>query len=330
MKLPSATGFAMMIGVAFSACQAHTTASNAPPVASGTPIAASNAPLAGSAAPTVASNAPPAASSDPAADAKSKEDAAAAAAELKEHHQHHHLAGLTQFIAMSLDTLGGDDAKRVQIEKLQGELYSCMAPIGAHQQKLLTILADGVAAGAIDKAKVNATIAQASSAPNVDQCSIGPLNQLHKLLTPSERASVVEKVQAHAEVWHQVNHDVEGHAEEQRGQLERLARDLSLTSEQVEKMSAALHTALAGLAGKFDPKHAEERRETFAKAFASESFDAKTVMVTPKHTLAPHGSVRMALFYETITPLLTPAQRATLAGHLREHASHQPTAISAK
>jgi hypothetical protein len=37
----------------------------------------------------------------------------------------------------------------------------------------------------------------------------------------------------------------------------------------------------------------------------------------------------MAIFYETVTPLLTPEQRATLAGHLREHAGHQP-AISTK
>ena len=330
MKLPSATGFALIIGVAFSACQAHTTAGNAPPVASGTPIAASNAPAVASAAPTVASNTPPAASSAPVADAKSKEEAAAAAAELKEHHQHHHLGGLTQFIAMSLDTLGGDEAKRVQVEKLQGELYSCMAPVGAHQQKLLTLLADGVAAGAIDKAKINAAVTQAGSVPGVEQCSVNALNQLHKLLTPAERASLVDKVHAHAEVWQEVNHDIEGHADGQHGQLERLAKDLSLTPEQVEKISAALHTALGAHAGKFDPKHSEAHRQAFAEAFASETFDAKKVMVNPKSNMASHGSTRMAIFYETITPLLTPAQRATLAGHLREHASHQPTAISAK
>ena len=128
----------------------------------------------------------------------------------------------------------------------------------------------------------------------------------------------------------EVNHDIEGHGEGQHAQLERLTRDLSLTPEQVEKISAALHTALGALASKFDPKHSAAHREAFAQAFASESFDAKTVMVNPKSNLAAHGSARMALFYETITPLLTPAQRATLAGHLREHASHQPTAISAK
>jgi hypothetical protein len=32
----------------------------------------------------------------------------------------------------------------------------------------------------------------------------------------------------------------------------------------------------------------------------------------------------MALFYETVTPLLTPDQRTTLATHLREHAGQSP------
>jgi hypothetical protein len=31
----------------------------------------------------------------------------------------------------------------------------------------------------------------------------------------------------------------------------------------------------------------------------------------------------MSIFYETVTPLLTPEQRTTLAQHLREHAGQQ-------
>ena len=45
--------------------------------------------------------------------------------------------------------------------------------------------------------------------------------------------------------------------------------------------------------------------------------------------LASRGATRMAHFYETVTPLLTPEQRTKLAAELREHASYQP-APSAK
>ncbi len=170
MKLSSATGFALITGVVLSACQAHT-ASSAPPAASGTPIAASSA---------------------SAADVNSKGDPLATA-ELQEHHQHHHLGGVTQFIAMSLDTLGVDDAKRAQVEKIQSSLYACMAPAGEVQNKVLLTLADGVAAGAVDTAKVDATIAQLKSSSNVHECSIDALNQLHALLSPAERTALVEQ-----------------------------------------------------------------------------------------------------------------------------------------
>ena len=42
----------------------------------------------------------------------------AAAAGLREHYRHHG-GGILRFVAMSLDTLGGDDAKRAEVAKLQ-------------------------------------------------------------------------------------------------------------------------------------------------------------------------------------------------------------------
>lgn len=307
MKLSSATGYALIIGGVLGACQAHT-ASSAPPAASGTPIAASNA---------------------SAADTKSKGDPLATA-ELQEHHQHHHLGGVTQFIAMSLDTLGVDDAKRAQIEKIQSSLYACMVPAGEVQNKVLLTLADGVAAGAVDTAKVDATIAQLKSTSNVHECSIDALNQLHALLSPAERTALVNKVHAHWEVWQQANHDVDARAHELQGQVGQLTRELNLTPDQVEKISTALRTALAALASKFDPKQAEAHRQGFAQAFVSETFDAKSLTSIANTHISTHGTARMALFYETLAPLLTPTQRTTLAEHLREHASHQPSAVSTK
>jgi Spy/CpxP family protein refolding chaperone len=202
-----------------------------------------------------------------------------------------------------------------------------MAPGGEIAKKLLLTFADGVVAGKIDVAKVDATIAQLStSAATVHGCSIEALNKLHAILSPAERAALVDKVQAHWEVWRHVNHDAEGGGREQGGHLAELARELNLTEEQVEKISASLRTAFTGLAGKFDPKKVEAHVQAFATAFVGESFDAKSVTADANAHLATHGSNRMALFYETVTPLLTPEQRTKLAAHLREHASHQPKA----
>jgi hypothetical protein len=94
----------------------------------------------------------------------------------------------------------------------------------------------------------------------------------------------------------------------------------------VNKISAALHTAMAGLHGKFDPKKGEAHVHAFSTAFAGDSFDAKSVKSNANGHLASGGATRMALFYETVTPLLTPEQHTKLAEHLREHASYQSAA----
>ena len=177
----------------------------------------------------------------------------------------------------------------------------------------------------MDAAIANLTTA----ADSVHEASFETLNKLHGILSPSERAALVDKVQAHWEVWRQVNHEEEPGGRERGGWLAGLTEELSLTPDQVNKISAALHTAPAGLHGKFDPKKGEAHVHAFSTAFVGDSFDPKSVRSNANAHLASRGATRMALFYETVTPLLTPEQRTKLAEHLREHASYQ-SVISGK
>jgi Spy/CpxP family protein refolding chaperone len=249
-----------------------------------------------------------------------------AAAELREHHRHHHHGGITDFIAMSLDTLGADESKRPKIEKLQRELHVCLAPAGKAEKKVLRAIAAGVAAGSIDAAKVDAAIGGLeAAASDAKPCSVKTLNKLHALLSPTERQALVDKVQAHYAVWRQVNHEAEAGGKEQGGALAELAKELSLTPEQVDKLSGQLHDALPAV--KFDPAKAEEHLQAFSDAFVAETFDAKTITANANGALAAHGAKRMAAFYETVTPALTAEQRKTLAAHLREHSGHQPSGM---
>ena len=292
MRLACAMGFALMAGVG-SGC-AHATASEAP-------------------------------TADEAQQAYAQ-----AVAELREHHRHHHRGGITQLIAMSLDTLDVGDANSAEVDKLHGELHACMAPAGGVEKRLLMTLADGVAAGAIAMADVDAALAQRSTAAAaVHDCSVDILNKIHALLSPVERAALADKVEAHWEVWRQINHEETAGRREKGGRLADLAEEVGLTAEQIERMSAALQTARAGVPGKFDPAKGEEHVQAFVTAFAGEAFDARSITTNADASLSTQGGHRMALFYETVTPLLTPEQRSKLAEHLREHASQQPT-ISTK
>jgi Spy/CpxP family protein refolding chaperone len=247
-----------------------------------------------------------------------------AASALRQYHRHHHRGGVTSFVAMSLDTLGTDEAKTPQVDKLHSDLHAQMAPAREAEKSLLLTLTDGIAAGTIDKVKVDAAIATLTTAADTEHvASVETLNQLHAILSPAERAALVDKVQAHWEVWRQANHEEAAGRRERGGRLANLTEQLSLAPDQVNKISAALQTARTGRPVEFDPKKGEADVEAFSKAFASDSFDAKSLTLKANADLASYGATRMALFYETVTPLLTPEQRTKLAEHLREHASYQ-------
>jgi Spy/CpxP family protein refolding chaperone len=248
-----------------------------------------------------------------------------ASAELTGHHRHHHRGGVTQFVAMSLDTLGADDAKRSEVEKVQRDLQACMEQAGRREKELHLTLADGIAAGKIDKAKVEKTIAHLDAAATaVHECSSGGLNQLHAILSSPERWELVEKVQAHWDVWRQVDHEAAAGGRGPGGWIAELEDELTLTPGQVERISKAVPRALAASSARFDRKKVEASVQALAAAFVQDSFDARSIPASANAHLATRGAKRMAIFYETVTPILTPEQRATLAEHLREHAAHQP------
>jgi Spy/CpxP family protein refolding chaperone len=244
-----------------------------------------------------------------------------AISDLQEHHRHHQHGGITQFVELSLDTLGADETREEQVERLQDTLHDCMDTVEAEEEKVLRLIADGVAAGAIDAPKVKAGIEQLDAAASTIHPCVAPiLNELYKTLSPLERAELGEKVRAHWTVWRQANHDEDPAQKAAGSRLSDLAKEVTLTPEQVEQMSAALKTAFTGRS--FDAERVHKQVLAFVTAFTGKTFDATSVTTNSTAYLTSHGMTRMALFYQTIAPLLKPEQRATLAAHLREHATH--------
>ena len=247
------------------------------------------------------------------------------AAELREHHRHHHRGGVTQFMAMSLDTLGEDDAQRPQLEKLHGSLRTCLSPVREIETELVLIYADGLGQPAMPTAKIDTAIAQLNEASRaVSGCSIDAMNQLHALLTPVEREVVADKVQAHWEIWREVNLEADAGGKTQGSRLADLSEELNLSTDQVAQMSAALTVSYGRLA-QYEVKPAQSHVLAFAAAFVFDTFDASKVMATAGEPFAAQGARRMAIFYETVTPLLNHGQRIELAEILRDHAHHPVT-----
>ena len=245
---------------------------------------------------------------------------------LLEHHRYHHHGGVTLFIAMSLDTLGVSPEERAAVERIRTDLHARMEPARAAEQELLAALADGVAAGTVDTARVDAALAKVTAtAAAVHDASADALNELHALLSAPERAALVDKVEAHWAVWQSAN-AADAAASHAGDRLATLAADLELTSDQVDKIRAGLdeRTKIMPL----DSREIDAHLRAFGAAFQGEKFDARTL--TTANSANAHmvgwGAARMAHFVEDVNPVLTPEQRIRFATMLREHVAHNPSA----
>jgi Spy/CpxP family protein refolding chaperone len=247
---------------------------------------------------------------------------------LIEHHRYHHHGGVTLFIAMSLDTLGVSPEQRAAVEKIRTDLHARMEPARAAEQNLAATLADQLAAGNIDPAKVDAAVARVTAtAAAVHDASTDALNDLHAALTPSERAALVDKVESHWAVWQKANAEETRPATKDGGYIAILTTDLGLTPDQADKIRAGLGEGTKAVP-RFDPQEIATHLRAFGDAFRSEKFDAKllTTASGANAHMAGWGAAHMARFVETAAPVLTPEQRVKLAARLREHASHNPSA----
>jgi Spy/CpxP family protein refolding chaperone len=261
-----------------------------------------------------ASSPPPQTASGPTADEQEATEG------LVEHHRHHHHGGVTLLIAMSLDTLGVSPEQKAAVEKIRADLHARMQPAHAAEQSLVNTLADGVAQGTIDPAKVDSAVAQLTAAAGaLHDASTDALNQLHAVLTPPQRAALVDKLEAHWTVWQKANSEEEDH-------VAHLASELGLTADQVQTIRGNLAASAKG--PRLDPQEVTAHIQAFGQAFRAPTFDAKTL--TTGGTATAHmvgwGATQMARFVQAVSPVLTPDQRARFAQTLHEHGSHNPSA----
>jgi Spy/CpxP family protein refolding chaperone len=260
----------------------------------------------------------------PPATAASASDVDEIAAGLTEHHRHHHHGGVTLLVALSLDTLGISPEERPVVEKIRRDLHARMALARAAQQNLAAALADGVATAKLDATTVDVAIAEVSAAAaTVHDVSTDALNELHAVLTPPERAALVDKVEAHWSVWQKANAEETDPSNPEGSRLAMLTTDLGLTQNQVDKIRAGLSAGMKAVP-RLDPQEVATYIRAFGDAFRSEKFDAKALTGAngANAHLAGWGAAHLAHFVEAVSPVLTPEQRAEFARKLGEHTSH--------
>ena len=256
-----------------------------------------------------------------------EEEQGPAADDVRAFHRHHHI-GFIGFAIVSLPTLGLPAGEQAQVEKIRADLKTKFQPAHDAEAALLNVVADGVTAGTIDTAKVDAAVAKITEVSmQMDDATNDDLNQLHGVLSPPERQALALKVQAHYMVWERANADPEAQPDQEKeaGHIEHLGKVLGMSPDQIQKVDAAFTASIAALytSRKFDTKAAETHLNAFVDGFPADKFDAKTLTTADpaNSSVTSWGAMRMVRMYEAMTPVLTADQRTKLAALLREHAT---------
>jgi Spy/CpxP family protein refolding chaperone len=221
------------------------------------------------------------------------------------HHGRHGREGGLLRAALRVDSLTAD--QRTSIEKLLSDHRAAEGPVRAADAQFLTTLAQQVERASIDPQALAPSLAAEQSAASAEAASErGMLTQLHSILTSAQRGQLVDHITAKGEHPHEHSHDGDAGSKAHTW----MARSLDLTPGQ----QAQIRANLAAEASTGSP---HGNRAALLQAFRGDTFDA-TAFVTPHSPGA-----RMERFASAAVPVLTPAQRATLADHLRQRAAHE-------
>jgi Spy/CpxP family protein refolding chaperone len=240
-------------------------------------------------------------------------------------HRHRHHGGALGLLVMSLRDLDLTAEQRTAVEKIRADLVAKLEPARTAEKDLGNVLADGVAAGAVNRAKADAAIGKlVTQVQGLHDASLAALDQLHKALTPAQRAALVDAMQAHWEKWKEAQgHDEADEHHHQAGYLLALVRDLGLSKDQAEKIKAKFREGMKATPQDDKHKEVQDHLQAFATAFKSDSFSAKSLTKAKAANghLAKWGATRRARFLEAAAPVLTPDQRTKLADQIRERAN---------
>lgn len=261
--------------------------------------------------------------------------------------------GPDHLLRAALQELDLSDAQKTTIK---GAIEGLHEGKGDHPKKdpaVFAALAEGVRAGSIDKAAIEAKMGPSADGMEEHRARIaGALSTLHATLTKEQRRALVDSLAAKMEEKgaRGPKGDGEGRGPKGDGDGEREGRgrkgdgehggrggpgmkggpighmlnDLDLSAEQRTQIDKVLEADRPNDGDWEDKKEAFEgmRAEMKAKmeSFASDSFDAKAFLAgDAKKGMNPRAHLdRMVTSLAAIVPILTPAQRSSLADKLEK------------
>jgi hypothetical protein len=159
---------------------------------------------------------------------------------------------------------------------------------------------------------VDAAVAQATAAAaGLPDASADALNELHAVLTPPQRAALVDKVESHWAVWQKANAEEGAGTSAERGHLATLDADLGLAPEQVDRIRAALNDGEKTVP-RLDRQEVAAHLRAVGEAFRSEKLYQRRMQAPPARRTYEAPRARPAA-RPSAPPAGHPAQRS--GGH---------------
>ncbi len=223
--------------------------------------------------------------------------------------RHGHGGGLLH-AALQLDSLTPE--QRAAITELSAQRKTASVPVRQADAQVLTVLARQVEAATIDPQGLAPSLSAEQSAANAEAgIERDTLARLHSILNAAQRGQLVDGILArHAS--HDGGHERE-HARDGDGHRDGFGFGLDLTPEQRARIHAAFAAERQGDGG----QGPQGEHVKMLEAFRGDAFDPNAFVV------AHNRGERMERLAAAVVPVLTPAQRATFASHLRTRAAHE-------
>jgi Spy/CpxP family protein refolding chaperone len=222
---------------------------------------------------------------------------------------------VTLFIARGVDVLPVTPAQRTQLAPIAQELYAKTSVVMDAEHALMTTLANGLAAGAIDPGAVESGVDRIKvDATSVYNLATDTLNRLHAMLSREQRMMLVAGLQARFAKWLQANPLSDARPD---GQLASVTTELGIPQDRVDSIRQRFDV-LMKQSPPLDIGAVASRMRAFEDQFASDSFAARAA---PQNSVGPElaawAATRVARLCEALQDVLTPDQRTKLIEILR-------------
>lgn len=206
-----------------------------------------------------------------------------------------------------------------RIRKIRSETTEKLSDARDARRVAVLAVAEGVAAGRLDDAKVQQSIeALVREVDEAKPAVQNGLNQLHATLDPDQRAQLVRSLRTKGMQWQQRGQARGGPRGVVKARLGKLAEQLELTAEQKVAIRDRARDEFRGTAAFEPPDNIRDRLREVGTAFLTEDFDAKALDVAKEGPEATRKvATAMVRFLKVVLPELNSAQRTKLSALIR-------------